>query len=83
MLICSLGLSESKLFFPPSHLEHLYVLFLTSLHHTLICLSLLCDLGLMSVVYHQYRTSDRAVVAGIFRAGEFRAAQIFTPGAKG
>lgn len=33
-----LGLSESKVFFPPPHLEYLFLLFPTSLHHTLTSL---------------------------------------------
>lgn len=48
-------------------------------HHTHISLSRLRERVLPGVVCHQCRTSDCAVTAVIFRAGEFRAAQILTP----
>lgn len=48
-------------------------------HHAHISLSRLRERVLPGVVCHQCRTSDCAVTAVIFRAGEFRAAQILTP----
>lgn len=54
-----------------------------SLHYKLISLSPLCESGLVGVVYHQYRTLACAVMDVIFRAGDFKAAQILVPGAKG
>lgn len=41
---------------------------ITPLHRALISLSLLCESRLFGVVYHQYRISDRAVMAVLFRA---------------
>jgi len=48
-------------------------------HHTVTSL---CCVN-QGVACHQHRTSDAAVMACIFRAGEFGAAQILTHGAKG
>lgn len=54
-----------------------------SLHHTAVTVTLLCESEPVGVVCPQYRTSDRAVMPGIFRAGEFVAAQTFIRRAKG
>lgn len=43
----------------------------------------LCKSGLVGTVDHTYRTPLCSITAVIFRAGEFKAAQIVIPKAKG